>query len=275
MVLILKQSGVRLVLAIGLSIFVTSCSSTDLASQKSFSSKESFALATARNNASKIAKQDTQANKKPDATAEKKAAKSGGNLKSKIAAAKKQVDGDQKRLADYDKMLKPLTDDQKKYFKAQRDPLVAKLDKSTAELNKLEAAAAPKAASVSGGVRGRGQYHALIAKHARANGVPLGLAHAVVRVESSYRANARGRAGEIGLMQLKPSTARLMGYRGSAKGLYNPDTNLRYGMAYLGKAHRLAGGSTCGTILRYNAGHGATRMNPVSKRYCNRVARYI
>ena len=76
-------------------------------------------------------------------------------------------------------------------------------------------------------------------------------------------------------MQLKLSTARMMGYSGSAKGLYNPETNLRYGMKYLGEAHRLAGGSTCGTILRYNAGHGAKRMNPVSARYCKRVSRYI
>ncbi len=76
-------------------------------------------------------------------------------------------------------------------------------------------------------------------------------------------------------MQLKHSTARGMGYRGSAKGLYNPETNIKYGMMYLGKAHSLAGGSTCGTILKYNAGHGAKRMNPVSKRYCNKVARFI
>jgi soluble lytic murein transglycosylase-like protein len=32
-----------------------------------------------------------------------------------------------------------------------------------------------------------------------------------------------------------------------------------------------SGGTTCGTILRYNAGHGAKRMNPISARYCRRV----
>ena len=36
-------------------------------------------------------------------------------------------------------------------------------------------------------------------------------------------------------------------------------------------AHDLGGGTTCGTILKYNAGHGAKRMNPVSKRYCGKV----
>ena len=101
------------------------------------------------------------------------------------------------------------------------------------------------------------------------------LAHAVVRVESNYRASARGAAGEIGLMQVKLSTARLMGYRGSARGLYDPDTNLKYGMMYLAKAHQLGGGSVCGTILKYNAGHGAKRMNPVSQRYCSKVKGYM
>ena len=116
-----------------------------------------------------------------------------------------------------------------------------------------------------------GSYHDIIARHAAANGVPVELAHAVVRVESNYRADARGKAGEVGLMQIKPATARGLGYSGSTKGLYDPETNIRWGMKYLGMAYKLGGGSTCGTILKYNAGHGAKRMNPVSKRYCGKV----
>ena len=118
-------------------------------------------------------------------------------------------------------------------------------------------------------------FGALIARHAAANNVPVDLAHAVVYSESSYRPNARGAAGEIGLMQIRLGTARMLGYTGSAKGLYDPETNIRYGMKYLGGAHDLADGSTCGTILRYNAGHAARRMNPVSQRYCNKVARLL
>ena len=96
-----------------------------------------------------------------------------------------------------------------------------------------------------------------------------------MQVESSFRAGVTGGAGEIGLMQIKLSTARGMGYKGSRKQLYNPSTNLYWGMKYLGRAYQLAGGSTCGTILRYNAGHYAKRMNPVSSRYCGRVRRMI
>ena len=76
-------------------------------------------------------------------------------------------------------------------------------------------------------------------------------------------------------MQIKPATARMMGYSGSAKGLYDPETNIRYGMKYLAKAHQLGGGDTCGTILRYNAGHGAKRMNKISAAYCAKVKRQL
>ncbi|MEN0002457.1 MAG: transglycosylase SLT domain-containing protein [Pseudomonadota bacterium] len=114
-------------------------------------------------------------------------------------------------------------------------------------------------------------YAEIIEKHANENNVPLELAHAVVFSESTYRADARGAAGEIGLMQIKPATARMLGFSGGAKDLYNPETNIAYGMKYLGKAHSLADGDTCGTILRYNAGHAAKRMNPISQAYCNKV----
>ncbi|WP_246485595.1 lytic transglycosylase domain-containing protein [Aminobacter carboxidus] len=114
-------------------------------------------------------------------------------------------------------------------------------------------------------------YGEIVARYASSYGVPVSLAHAVISVESNYRPNARGSAGEIGLMQIKPATARMMGYSGSAKGLFNPETNIKFGLKYLAKAHELSGGTTCGTILRYNAGHGAKRMNPISAAYCKKV----
>lgn len=115
----------------------------------------------------------------------------------------------------------------------------------------------------------------LIVKHAKANGVPVKLAHAVVTVESRYNPKARGKAGEVGLMQIKPATARGIGYKGSTKALYDPETNLRWGMKYLGEAHRRGGKTICGTILKYNAGHYAKRMNKISARYCGKVKRIL
>ncbi len=114
-------------------------------------------------------------------------------------------------------------------------------------------------------------YSALISKYANQYNVPVALATAVIRVESNFNPMARGSHGEIGLMQIKPATARMMGYSGGAKGLFDPETNIKYGMKYLAAAHDLGGGQTCNTILKYNAGHGATRMNPVSKSYCGKV----
>jgi soluble lytic murein transglycosylase-like protein len=112
------------------------------------------------------------------------------------------------------------------------------------------------------------KYSSLIAKHARANGVPVELARAVVKHESGFNAGVTGQAGEIGLMQIKLQTARGMGYKGTAKGLYDPATNIRWGMRYLGQARKLAGGSECGALSRYNGGHGTKRM---IKGYCSKV----
>jgi soluble lytic murein transglycosylase-like protein len=118
-------------------------------------------------------------------------------------------------------------------------------------------------------------FSGMVSRYAASYGVPTSLAHAVIQVESNYRVDAVGRAGEIGLMQIKPATARMMGYSGSEEGLYNPETNIKFGMKYLGMAQKLGGGTTCGTVLKYNAGHSAKRMNPVSAAYCVKVLRYL
>lgn len=118
-------------------------------------------------------------------------------------------------------------------------------------------------------------YSILIAHHAEENGIPLELAHAVVSVESRYRPNVTGSAGEIGLMQIKLSTARGLGYKGSRKDLYDPATNLRWGMKYLGMARELADGDLCRTILKYNAGHYAKRMSRGPAKYCSKVKQIL
>jgi soluble lytic murein transglycosylase-like protein len=112
------------------------------------------------------------------------------------------------------------------------------------------------------------QYAALIATHAAANGVPMELAQAVVRYESNYNPRVTGRAGEIGLMQIKLQTARGLGYRGSRQGLYDPATNIAWGMKYLGQAHQFASGSECGTLSRYNGGLFTKRL---IRSYCRQV----
>jgi soluble lytic murein transglycosylase-like protein len=118
---------------------------------------------------------------------------------------------------------------------------------------------------------GSTHYSSIISRYASQYGVSVSLARAVISIESNYRPNMTGSAGEVGLMQIKPATARMLGYSGSVKALYNPETNIKYGMKYLAMAQDLGGGTTCGTILKYNAGHAARRMNPVSSAYCRKV----
>ena len=58
---------------------------------------------------------------------------------------------------------------------------------------------------------------------------------------------------------------------GLAAGLLDAETNLRYGLKYLARAYKLAGGDTCGTILRYQFGHRSQTMTSASRAYCAKV----
>ncbi|WP_188409527.1 lytic transglycosylase domain-containing protein [Agaricicola taiwanensis] len=122
---------------------------------------------------------------------------------------------------------------------------------------------------------GSESLRAMVARHAAANGVPYNLAHGVIMVESRYNARATGPGGYIGLMQLSYRTAKGMGYSGTRAGLYDPDTNLRYGMKYLGGALRLAGGSTCGAVSKYQGGHGVKGVTRAGSVYCAKVRKHI
>jgi Transglycosylase SLT domain len=111
----------------------------------------------------------------------------------------------------------------------------------------------------------------IVNRYAEAAGIPTALARAVVRVESDWDQTMTGLAGEIGLMQIMPQTAREMGFAAAEDELYDPETNIRWGVRYLAEAWRLAEGDVCRTVLKYNAGHQATKMTPAADEYCTRV----
>lgn len=135
-------------------------------------------------------------------------------------------------------------------------------------------APAPQTAAPATAAAPSGPYGDLIARHAARHGIPPALADAVVRIESRHNARARN-GSNIGLTQISFATARRMGYAGSVEGLYDPDTNLGYGLRYLGDAYRLAGGDTCITVLKYQAGHGAKRMTSAAGSYCAKVRTHL
>lgn len=101
----------------------------------------------------------------------------------------------------------------------------------------------------------RAQYEALVATHARANGVPEALVHRVIVRESRYQPHLVGRGGTIGMMQIKLATARGLGYTGDAAGLRDPNTNLTYAVKYLAGAYRAANGDHDRAVRYYASGY--------------------
>jgi soluble lytic murein transglycosylase-like protein len=99
----------------------------------------------------------------------------------------------------------------------------------------------------------------MVRSEAIRQGVPVSLAMAVAKAESNFRCSAVGRGGERGVMQIKPQTARGIGYKGSASGLNNCRVGIKYGMIYLRMAYRLAKGNIYKTALLYNGGLGSKR----------------
>ncbi len=114
---------------------------------------------------------------------------------------------------------------------------------------------ASNATRIAAADRGNGRYDELIARYASENDVPVSLAHAVVSVESNYNPKLRGSAGEIGLMQVKLSTARGMGYDGPPKGLFDAETNLKYAVKYLRGAWLVSGGNAKRADQLYQTGY--------------------
>jgi soluble lytic murein transglycosylase-like protein len=85
-------------------------------------------------------------------------------------------------------------------------------------------------------------------------GLPASLVERVIRRESGGNPRAV-HAGNYGLMQIRLSTARAMGYSGSAAGLLDPQTNMTYALRYLAGAYRAAGGNESRAIALYSRGY--------------------
>ncbi|TFF19664.1 lytic transglycosylase domain-containing protein [Jiella endophytica] len=150
---------------------------------------------------------------------------------------------------------------------------VTSVEVSTEEVKKSDRVIAAREAAQSaesGTISGSAAIDRMIVQHANENGIPPALAFAVVRVESRYNPRARGR-GVYGLSQIKPATARSLGFSGSASDLLDADTNLTYGMRYLKGAWEKSGHDVCGTAMKYKGGHRTTRMTAAARSYCSKV----
>lgn len=110
-----------------------------------------------------------------------------------------------------------------------------------------------------------------VAEVAARHGVPASLALAVARVESNMRCQARGRAGELGPLQIKPATARGLGYTGPAAALNSCGAGLEWGMRHLAVAYRQCG-SAAGAAALHNRGLAASCTRTA---YSHRVTRLM
>ena len=119
------------------------------------------------------------------------------------------------------------------------------------------------------------EVHALIASASRRHGVPTALVKSIVATESNFRSEAISSRGSIGLMQLRPSTARQYGADARVPA-QNIDAGTRY-LRFLIERYRHTSSPLKNVIAAYNAGYGAVdRYHGVppfreTRGYVNRV----
>jgi soluble lytic murein transglycosylase len=88
------------------------------------------------------------------------------------------------------------------------------------------------------------------------------LLFALARIESAFNPNARNASGAAGLMQLMPTTARVMGK--GAGNVFDPDANLTLGQRYVDLLlkHDRVKGNLLSLIAAYNVGPGNLTPSP-------------
>lgn len=104
------------------------------------------------------------------------------------------------------------------------------------------------------------EYQAYVERYAKQYDVPENLIYAVIRTESDFDPKAVSSVGAVGLMQMMPSTFRwlsddMLGEHLEDGMLYDPETNIRYGVYYLRRLYDRYG-SWQTACAAYNAGNG-------------------
>ena len=101
-------------------------------------------------------------------------------------------------------------------------------------------------------------YWDLVKKYSKARDLDPYLVTALIRQESTFNPTVRSRAGAQGLMQILPSTGKLLARQErqsySPRDLYNPEINIRYGTLYLKQLLERFNGRIDYSLASYNAG---------------------
>lgn len=130
-------------------------------------------------------------------------------------------------------------------------------------------APAAGAASANPAITDRSEVARRVAEVAARHGVPARFALAVARIESNMRCQARGSHGELGPLQIKPQTARGLGYTGPVSALNSCGAGLEWGMRHLAIAYQRCG-SAAGAAALHNRGLAASCTRTA---YSNSVTR--
>jgi soluble lytic murein transglycosylase-like protein len=96
----------------------------------------------------------------------------------------------------------------------------------------------------------RERYEPFVIEHANKHGLRPELVRAVIQVESGYNARALSPKGAMGLMQLMPETARMLGVQRP----YDPAQNIAGGTRYLRLLLDKYDGDELLALAAYNAG---------------------
>ena len=100
-------------------------------------------------------------------------------------------------------------------------------------------------------------------------------ADAVAVVASGYRPFVVGKAGEVGLMQVGFGHARRLGYTGGVTGLFEPETNVRYGVMDLAQVWRLTNGDFCRALMKCRTEPDEVRIDSRSAEDCQRARGHL
>lgn len=136
------------------------------------------------------------------------------------------------------------------------------------------AGAPPPAAEAPRPLRAR-PHAALIRRAAERYGLATTLLHALIEVESGYRADAESPRGAKGLMQLMPNMLAHYGVRDP----FDPAANIDAGAQYLRRLLNEFG--VRAGLAAYNAGEGSVRRHggvppyPETSRFVERVLRLV
>ncbi len=96
-------------------------------------------------------------------------------------------------------------------------------------------------------------YEPYVLEHSNKQSLRPALVRAVIQVESGYNPRALSPKGAMGLMQLMPDTARMLGVQRP----YDPEQNIRGGTRYLRLLLDKYQGNEELALAAYNAGSGA------------------